>query len=83
MQPTELRALIRESALKPIRVCMDDGKAYTISHPDFGMVADGALIIGSGSEHDLNGASFVVCYFEHISRIEQLKRKGTGPGAHI
>jgi hypothetical protein len=71
VQPSELRALIRDSALKPIRVCMDDGRNYTISHPDFGMVAEGALIIGSGPGHDLHGANFVVCYFEHISRIER------------
>ena len=75
MKEAELRALIREASLKPVRVCMDDGKSYKISHPDFGMVADGALILGSGPGHDLGGASFVVCYFEHISRIEQLKKR--------
>ncbi|MGA2030329.1 MAG: hypothetical protein ABSG87_09690 [Verrucomicrobiota bacterium] len=75
MKAAELRALIHDSNFRPVRVCMDDGKAYTISHPDFGMVADGALIIGSGPGHELNGASFVICYFEHIARVEQLKGK--------
>ena len=75
MKEAKLRALIRGSDRKPVRVCMDDGKTYTIAHPDFGMVAEGALIIGSGSGHDLDGASFVICYFEHISRIEGLKAK--------
>jgi hypothetical protein len=54
---------------------MDDGNAYTITHPDFGMVADDALIIGNGPGHELGGASFVVCYFDHISRIELLKKR--------
>ncbi len=75
MKETELRALIRESDRKPIRVCMDNGRAYTVSHPDFGMVAEGALIIGSSPANNLGDVSFVVCYFEHISRIEQMKNK--------
>jgi hypothetical protein len=75
MKEVELRALIRESNVKPVRVCMDDGKSYTIAHPDFGMVADGALIVGSWAGHQLGDVSFVVCYFEHISRVEQIKAK--------
>jgi hypothetical protein len=38
-------------------------------------VADGALILANGPGHDLGGPGFIICYFEHISRIEQLKRK--------
>lgn len=72
MKETELRDMIRESHLKPVRICMDDGKTYVISHPDFGLVADGAIIIGAGPGHDLSGARFVICYFEHITRIETL-----------
>jgi hypothetical protein len=30
---------------------MDDGRAYTVNHPDFAMVADGAVILGSGPGH--------------------------------
>lgn len=75
MKEAELRALVREADLKPLRICMDDGKPYVVSHPDFAMVADGALILGSGPQHDWGGASFVVCYFDHISRVEQLKKR--------
>lgn len=75
MKEAELKALIRESSFKPVRICMDDGRGFTISHPDFGMVADGALIIGSGPGHDLGGPSFVICYFEHIARVEVLRKK--------
>ncbi len=71
----ELRALIRDSSHKPVRICMDDGRSYTISHPDFGMVADDAVVIGSGPGHNLGGLSFVICYFDHISRVELLKGK--------
>jgi hypothetical protein len=75
MKEVELRALVKDTAKKPLRICMDDGKIFTISHPDYGMVADGALLLGAGPGHNLGGASFVVCYFEHISRLEQLGRK--------
>ena len=40
---------------------------------DFAMVADGAVILGSGPGHELGGPSFVICYFEHITRVELLK----------
>ncbi len=75
MKETDLRDMIRDSHLKPVRVCMDDGKTYTISHPDFGFVAEGAIIISNGPGHDLGGASFVICYFEHITRVETLTRR--------
>ncbi len=75
MKEAELRSLIGESNLKPIRICMDDGRTYTISHPDFGLVGEGALVLGSGPGHNLDGASFVVCYFEHIARVELPKKK--------
>lgn len=73
MKEKDMRALLRESDSKPIRICMDDGKTYVISHPDFGMVADGAVIIGAGPGNNLRGATFVVCYLEQISRVETLK----------
>jgi len=74
MKAAELRAMIRESDRKPFRVCVDDGKTYVISHPDFAFVADGALILANGPGHDLGGSGFVICYFEHISRVEQVKK---------
>jgi hypothetical protein len=73
MKADELRAMVRESAQKPFRICMDDGRQYTVSHPDFAMVADSALLLASGPGHELAGASFVICYFEHVSRVEMLK----------
>jgi hypothetical protein len=74
MKADELRTLIRDSDRRPIRICMDDGRSYSVSHPDFAFVTDGALILGSGPGHNLGGVGFVICYFEHISRIEQLKK---------
>jgi hypothetical protein len=75
MKTAELRALVRESDLRPIRICMDDGKTYTISHPDFAMVADTAVIIANGPGQNLGDMDFVVCYFDHLSRVEHLKGK--------
>ena len=72
MQETELRLLIRESNRRPVRLCLDDGRHFTISHPDFGMVGNQAVVLGSGPGHDLGGANFIICYFDHISRVEVL-----------
>ncbi len=76
MKQEDLRSMIRESDTKPFRICMDDGRSYTVTHPDFAMVADGAIILGSGPGHELPGASFVICYLEHVSRVELLKPRG-------
>ncbi|MEN9574380.1 MAG: hypothetical protein RL514_2235 [Verrucomicrobiota bacterium] len=75
MQETELRALIRESIQRPVRLCLDDGRSYTITHPDFGMVANQAIVLGSGPGHDLGGPNFVICYFDHVTRVEVLDGK--------
>jgi hypothetical protein len=69
MKQSELRELIRNSIQRPVRICMDDGKAYGISHPDFALAAPNAVLLVSGPGHSF-GASFVICDFNHISRIE-------------
>lgn len=75
MKQEELRALVRNSHQNPFRVCMTDGKTYVVSHPDFGAVAENALIILNGPGHELGNANFVICSFEQIARVEQLKSK--------
>ncbi len=40
MQEAELRGLIRESMQRAVRLCLDDGRSYPITHPDFGTVAN-------------------------------------------
>ena len=75
MKEAELRGLIRESHLQPLRVHLDDGKSYAISHPDFALVADGALLLVAGPGIDLGDARFTVCYFDHIVRVEAIKKK--------
>jgi hypothetical protein len=71
MKQSELRELIRNSIQRPVRICMDDGKTYLISHPDFALAAPNAVLLVSGPGHSF-GASFVICGFEHISRVEVL-----------
>lgn len=74
MKAAELRALIRQSDVRPLRICMDDGRTHTISHPDYALVAESALLV-SGPGLDLGDADFVVCYFDHLARVEHLKTK--------
>ena len=71
MNQVENRSLIRDSARRPIRICMDDGKTFTIAHPDFALAALDAIVLASGPGHDY-GAPWVICGLEHISRIEVL-----------
>jgi hypothetical protein len=69
MKQSELRELIHSSAHRPVRICMDDGKTYIVSHPDFALAAPNAILLVSGPGHSF-GASFVICDFDHISRVE-------------
>jgi hypothetical protein len=73
MKADELRVMIRNADKRPFRVCMDDGRTYTVSHPDFAMAGDDAIVLGSGPGHELGGPGFVICYFEHVSQVELLK----------
>ena len=73
MKQNELRELIHGAPQRPVRICMDDGKSYTITHPDFALAAPDAVVLVSGPGHAF-GASFVICGFEHISRVEVLDK---------
>jgi hypothetical protein len=69
VKQSELRELIHNSNKRPIRICMDDGKSYVVSHPDFALAAPNSVLLVSGPGHSF-GASFIICGFEHISRVE-------------
>lgn len=69
MKQNELREMIHNSIQRPVRICMDDGRTFKVSHPDFAMATPEAIVLGSGPGHDF-GANFVICWFDHISRVE-------------
>ena len=69
MKQSDLRELIHNSAHRPLRICMDDGKTYTVSHPDFALAGPNSVMLASGPGHSF-GASYVICGFDHISRVE-------------
>ena len=69
MKQSDLRELIHDSIQRPLRICMDDGKTYVISHPDFALAGPNAIVLVPGPGH-VFGASYVICGFEHISRVE-------------
>ncbi len=69
MNETELKALIRNSINQPVRICMDDGASYNVSHPDFALTMPDFLILARGPNHPLP-AAFIVCPMSHISRVE-------------
>ena len=75
MKPSEIRQMIRNADKRPFVVCMDDGTTYKVTHPDFAFLAPDTLIIAASPDQDLNGMGFVLCYLEHVSRVELLKKK--------
>ena len=81
LKQDELRTLIRQSHLQPVRIFMDDGKNFTIKHPDFAIVSDIALLLVHGPGIDLHDSHFAICYFDHITRIETPRKKNKAVAA--
>ena len=75
MKASDIRQMIRNADLRPFAVCMDDGTSYKVTQPDFAILASDTLIIAASPYQDLDGRNFVLCYLEHVSRIELLKKK--------
>ena len=74
MKQQDLKELILGSADKPLRICLADGVSYKLRHPDFAFVTSGSLILASGPGLEFE-SEFIVIPFEHIIRVEILKRK--------
>jgi hypothetical protein len=77
MNELELKTLIQQSHHQPFQVRVDDGRVFTVSHPDFAFVGGGAemLILAEGEGHALGGARMVLLPFSHISGIDLLGKK--------
>ena len=67
--------MIRQADRQPFVVCMDDGAAYKITHPDFALLAHDTLIVAASPDDGLGGKGFVICLLPHISRLELIKKK--------
>ena len=75
MTESQLKTLISQSHQQPLRICMDDGRAFSVSHPDFAFVANEWIILAEGPKHDLGGEGMVLLPLEHISGVHVAKRK--------
>jgi hypothetical protein len=82
MNQSALRKMIQNSIQRHVRICMDDGAKYEVSHPDFAMITPDAVVLAAGSGHDLGGLSFVICWLDNISRVEvrEKPRQKSGKG---
>ena len=78
MKQSEFRELIHNSAHRHLRICMNDGKTYTVSHPDFALAGPNSVMLASGPGHSF-GASYVICGFDHISRVEVEEKPKSKP----
>lgn len=75
MNTEELRKLIRNSTTQPFVVCLDDGAAYRVTHPDFALLAHETLIVAAQPGQDFDGCSYVICPVSHISRVKLTKTR--------
>jgi hypothetical protein len=75
MSESQLKTFISQSHVQPVRVCMDDGRTFTISHPDFAFVANEWLILAGGSKQNLGEDGLALLPFSHISGVHIAKRK--------
>jgi len=74
MTQEEMKGFVRRAAEQPIKIKLDDGASYLVQHPDFAFTTEGSLILANGPGHQLD-ADFVVCPYNHISRVEIAKRR--------
>ncbi len=79
MKQNELRELINNSIKRPVRLCMDDGRTFKVSHPDFAWVTPEAIVLTSGPGHEF-GASFLICWYDHITRVEVIDKSKSKAG---
>jgi hypothetical protein len=75
MSEDQLKTFISNAHVQPVRVCMDDGRSFTISHPDFAFVANDWLILASGTKQHLGNDGLALLPFGHISGVHIAKKK--------
>lgn len=78
MEQLRLGELLPNSIQRPVRICMDDGRACKVFHPEFALAAPEAVGLSSGPGPEF-GVSFVTCWFDHISRIEVSEKPRARP----
>ena len=81
MTEEQLKTFISNAHIQSVRVCMDDGRSFAISHPDFAFVANEWLILASGPKHNLGGAGLVLLPFSHISGVHIARKKSKATAA--
>ena len=75
MSEEQLKTFISNAHVQPVRVCMNDGRSFTISHPDFAFVANDWLILASGPKQNLGNDGLALLPFSHISGVNIAKKK--------
>ena len=75
MSEEQLKTFISNAHTQPVRVRMDDGRSFTISHPDFAFVANDWLILASGPKQHLGSDGLALLPFSHISGVHIAKKK--------
>ncbi len=75
MKADELRASLHREPFQPFRVCLKDGQAFDIVHPNLGMVGESVFLIGipaPDDPHPVYGDRTKWVWLSAIDRIEPL-----------
>lgn len=83
MRPPDVRRLLRQQPFEPFRLCLVDGTAYEIRHPDLVMVERSTLAV-AGTVANLPlpvaGRDVIVALL-HVLRMEPIEQAPPAPPA--
>lgn len=79
MRPEDLLELLRARPFEPFRICLSDGAAYEIRHPDMAIVQRSKAIIGVPGPEGPDGPveRTVKCSLLHVTRTEVVNSAGS------
>lgn len=73
MRPEDVREHLDRRPFEPFRICMSDGEAFDVRHPDLCIVARSTIYVGIPDPRQrLVAVRVAHCALIHITRIEPL-----------
>ena len=70
MSPDTILKHLRREPFRPIRICLSDGSAYEVRHPELALVTRREVVIALPATQGEVPERSVVCDPLHITRIE-------------
>jgi hypothetical protein len=70
MRTSEIEKQLRQRPFVPFRLCMSDGTAYEVRHPEMVLVSRTVIVLAIYKPRARQPETFVLCDPVHIIRIE-------------